>query len=340
MPAKGWIAWIQSALLRRKRRAENPPTAIDRADNYLAARIRRRQLVSRAPSYSAITRLDNHGEPFMVLDVVMALGERMSAKDRRRVFARLMKVQRNNAWAYSSRTGIDSDSTAAAIRSLDRLGKHVPLDGLARFFNPETNLYHTFHDKGFADRALGLQFPPHTFKKHQGAHPCVLANVYSLLWERRELLSLDRRFLQAVQKPDGCWASYYYPSPYYATRIYTELLTSMGSEYDEYTRRTLIGLLAAEIPTSVTQIAEVLLCLACLQRRFPAESAAIAAKSNMMLRELSAAQMQDGSWPSDIIWESMMEDGSVEWAHDHFRVRSTALAIRALQAWNDPECVE
>lgn len=332
-PIAGWISWGGSLLSGRGRPSDRPPNAIERGDAYLISRIRRGELGSRAPADSSIKRLDNHGEPFIVLDVVSALGPRIPAKVRRGLIARLMKTRRNDAWAYSPRTGIDSDTTASAIRSLDRLGQHVSLNGLAQFFNPQTGLYHTFHDAGFADRTLGLQFPPHTFKKHQGSHSCVLANVYSLLWERGQLPSLDHRFLQSVQKPDGNWLSYYYPSPFYATRLFTELLVSMGSDYDGYMRRTLNGLLAADTPNSVTQIAEVLISLACLRRRFASERAEIEARAAVMIHELAKAQIDDGSWPGDMIWESMMGDGTVEWAEDHFRVRSTALCIRALQSW-------
>src|ERR1700704_4232097 len=136
-----WIDWSRRFFFARPPAAGSTP--IEKGEYYLIARIRNRELVSRAPSDSPIRRMDNFGEPFLALDVVAALGARIPSKDKRRLVTRLLREQKKGAWAYASWGGIDVDTTASAIRALDRLGHEIPLDGLKRFFNPENGLYNT-----------------------------------------------------------------------------------------------------------------------------------------------------------------------------------------------------
>jgi hypothetical protein len=333
MPIFRWIDRGRSLFSRRQSCADSLADSIARAESYLAARICQGELVSRAPPESPVKRFDGEGEAFMALEAVAALGARISDEDKRLVMARLLSVERNGAWAYAPWGGIDSDTTASAIRALDRLGHEIPLDGLVVFFNAKTGLYHTFHDAAFVDAELGLQLPPQTAQKHKGSHPCVLANIYLLLHERGKLTALSHELLQCMQKPDGAWSSYFYPSPFYATRLFTELLTSLGAEYDRYMRMTLDSLLASDLPESPTQAAEMLLSLHCLRQRFDADGAAISVRADALARQIVATQLSDGSWPGDLIWEFVSEyDNAVVGGTDCFRVRSTALCMRALES--------
>jgi len=250
---------------------------------------------------------------------------------------RLLQSQRMCAWAYAPEWGgIDADTTASAMRALDRIGHKVSLTGLNLFFNPTTGLYNTFHDPAFVDPELGLQLPPQTLKKHLGSHPCVLANVYLLLRERDQLSDLSHELLARMQKPDGNWFSYFYPSRLYATRLFTELLTSLGERYDRYMQSTLDAMLACAPMGSATQDAEVLISLCHLQRPFAAERQPIDEKASGVVERILAAQSGDGSWPGEAIWEYFDEVTPVLVGFDHFRVRSTALCTRALKLWMQP----
>jgi hypothetical protein len=267
----------------------------------------------------------------------MALDNRMPDADQASLAEYLLRSQRKGAWAYAAAWGgIDVDTTSAAIRALDRLQHKASLDGLKLFFNPITGLYNTFHDEGFVDPHLGLQLPPQTLQKHRGSHPCVLANVYLLLHERGQLPGLGHDLLSRLQKPDGNWFSYFYPSPFYATRLFTELLTSLGEEYDRYMQSTLHALLACAPTGSATQNAEILICLDRLQRRFATDRQTITSKASDLLQQVLAMQLRDGSWPGEAIWEYFDQVTPLLVGFDHFRVRSTALCVRALKLCSFP----
>jgi hypothetical protein len=334
MPISSWIDRGKRLLSGRRPAVDSPTTAIERGESYLLARLRARQIVSRAPVESTNKWFDDCGEPFLALDVVIALGEHMPDPERQKLIARLLQSEREGGWVYAPFGDIDADTTASALRALHRLGYDASGRGVDVFFNPRTGLYTTYYGPKFVDRELGLQLAPQSLPKHRGSHPCVLANVYLLLHERGELPALSHDLLRRLQQPGGNWFSYHYPSPYYATRLFTELLASLGAEYDVYLRSTLNALLAGETPGSPTQAAEVLISLDHLRRRFIADSDAIVDKGGTLARHILAAQLRDGSWPGDVIWEYFDEKTPWIIGFDQFRVRSTALCVRALKLWD------
>jgi len=306
------------------------PEAIDRGVSYLLDRIRARELVSRAPPNSPDKRWDDCGEPFLAIDALIAVDTRLGDADRRKLAGRLLAARSGIAWDYSGKSGVDVDTTASAIRALDRLGEDVSLDSLKLFYNPSYRLFNTFaqpQDK------LDLQLPPQSATKHLGAHPCVLANVCLLLQERGQLSHLSHDLLKRLQRPDGNWFSYFYPSPFYSTRLFTELLAALGEEYTGYLRSTADALLVAAPPDSPTHIAEFMISLIHLQRAIPSDER-ITGKGKILLPRLLASQLEDGSWPGDLIWEFLDRNRPLmAQAFDHFRVRSTSLCVRALRLW-------
>ena len=303
--------------------------AIDKGEAYLLDRIRARQLVSRAPDNSPDKRVDDCGEAFLAIDALIAVGDRVEASDRRTLAARLLASRIGEAWNYSGRGGVDADTTASAIRALDRLGESVSLDCLRLFYNPRFQLFNTFAPSGNLD----LQLPPQSPNKHLGAHPCVLANVCLLLQERGQLSHLSHDLLKRMQKSDGSWFSYFYPSPFYSTRLFAELLSALGGQYDNYVRSTAAALLACAPPSAPTQVAEILISLMYLQHAVR-DDIRISERATALLPELLTSQLDDGSWPGEIIWEYRRRDRPLmATAFDHFRVRSTALCVRALKLW-------
>jgi hypothetical protein len=303
--------------------------AIDKGEAYLLDRIRARQLVSRAPDNSPDKRVDDCGEAFLAIDALIAVDDRVEASDRRKLAARLLASRSGGAWNYSGRGGVDADTTASAIRALDRLGESVSLDCLRLFYNPRLRLFNTFAPSGNLD----LQLPPQSANKHLGAHPCVMANVCLLLQERGQLSHLSHDLLKRMQKSDGSWFSYFYPSPFYSTRLFTELLTALGEEYHHYVRSTTNALLACAPPSSPTQVAEILISLMYL-RNAVRDDMRISERATALLPQLLAGQLDDGSWPGETIWQYRRRDRPLmATAFDHFRVRSTALCVRALKLW-------
>src|SRR5882672_3073872 len=170
----------------------SPSDAIDKGEAYLLDRIRARQLVSRAPANSPDKRWDDCGEAFLAIDALIAVGDRIGAPDRRNLATRLLASRSMGAWDYSGKSGVDADTTASAIRALDRLGENVSLDGLKLFYNPRYRLFNTF---AHPSDNLDLQLPPQSATKHLGSHPCVVANVCLLLHERGQLSHLSHDLL-------------------------------------------------------------------------------------------------------------------------------------------------
>jgi hypothetical protein len=326
---------IDSAVASAKERKTMLPAsdAIDKGEAYLLDRIRAEELVSRAPATSPDKRLDNCGEALLAIDTLIAVGDRVEASDRRKFAARLLALRSNGAWNYSG-SGVDADSTASAIRALDRLGESVSLDCLQLFYDPRSRLFNTFAP---SSDNLDLQLPPQSATKHLGAHPCVLANVCLLLQERRQLSHLSHDLLRRMQRPDGLWFSYFYPSPFYSTRLFTELLTALGEPYDNYVRSTANALLACDPPSSPTQVAEILISLMYLQHAVR-DDMRINERATALMPQLLASQLVDGSWPGETIWQFHLRSRPLmTTAFDHFRVRSTALCVRALKLWASSE---
>ena len=301
--------------------------AIDKGEAYLLDRIRARQLVSRAPDNSPDKRVDDCGEAFLAIDALIAVDDRVEASDRRKLAARLLASRSGGAWNYSGRGGVDADTTASAIRALDRLGESVSLDCLRLFYNPRLRLFNTFAPSGNLD----LQLPPQSAKKHLGAHPCVMANVCLLLQERGQLSHLSHDLLKRMQKSDGSWFSYFYPSPFINS-------PGHGAPHDirrrvSPLRSSTTRLLACAPPSSPTQVAEILISLMYL-RNAVRDDMRISERATALLPQLLAGQLDDGSWPGETIWQYRRRDRPLmATAFDHFRVRSTALCVRALKLW-------
>jgi hypothetical protein len=312
----------------------SPANAIDKGEAYLLERVRARQLVSRAPVNSPDRRWDDCGEPFLAIDALIAVGDRLGTLDRRNLANRLLASRSMGAWDYSGKSGVDADTTASAIRALDRLGENISLDALNLFYNQRYRLFNTF---AHPSDNLDLQLPPQSATKHHGAHPCVLANVCLLLQERGQLSHLSHDLLKRMQKSDGSWFSYFYPSPFYSTRLFTELLTALGEQYRGYLEFTANALLACAPPSSPTQVAEILISLRYLQNAEQGDTR-IVERSTALLPQLLASQLDDGSWPGEAIWEFLDRSRPlIATAFDHFRVRSTALCVRALKLWASSE---
>lgn len=311
----------------------NAQAACEKGELYVLERIRAGELTSHSSEACPFKKWDNTGEPYLALDALIAAAPRMTAADRAALAELLLRLQwRGGIWEYGfDIQRPDSDSSAAALRALDRLGHKLSLDGLRQLFlNPRTRLFHTFRRP---DDERGLDLPPQTREKHGGAHPCVLANIWLLYRERGLLQGFAPKMLEPMQRPDGGWYTYFYESPHYSTRLFTELLSGFGAEHDPALERTLAGLLAAQ-PESPTRDAEALIALSFLGRRFPGRADAIRRKADAFLEGVLAAQLGDGSWPGEMIWTALYNfgPGTVD-GFDHRRVRSTSLCVQALRAW-------
>jgi hypothetical protein len=92
-------ASVQSASGREL--ALSASAAVGTGEAYLLGRIRAHELLSRAPTDSPDKRYDDCGEPFLALDALIALGDRITAVDRQTLAARLRRCRCNGAWDRS-----------------------------------------------------------------------------------------------------------------------------------------------------------------------------------------------------------------------------------------------
>ena len=303
--------------------------AISKGRSYLLNRLREGDLATRAPDSCPHRNWDWKGVPYLSLNVVVALEGYMSATERLNLATSILQVQKNGAWDYTNGgRGVDIDTTASAIRALDRLGHTVNLAGVFSFYDAETRLFSTFKAPGVFQ---GLCLPPQNRDRHFGAHPCVLPNVWLLLQERDQLPTIAKDCLTKMQSDNGLWPSYFYLSPYYSTRLYAELLTARKEDYTTLLNQTFRSLMECELPDCPTQIAEITLSLNSLQTPFAERSNDIQAKIDCNIDVLKSFQHKDGSWPGSNIWTFMHRTHPEPVVgYDCFKVHSTALCVQAL----------
>jgi hypothetical protein len=309
-------------------------TTIAIGEQFLRSRLHAHELIAESPP-GAPDRFHGAGCPFLAIYVVEALGDSMTTEERADLAARILSEARDGAWAWGPAAGIDVDTTSAAIRALSRLGHPHPLAALERFYNPRTGLYLTFHDPGFVNAELGLQLPPQELARHRGSHPCVLGQVYLLQQERQALPRLSEEVLDRIHQPDGSWASYCYPSEYYSARFFCALIASrVDAEpwLGKYVASTAAFLLREPEGLTPTRAAERAESLGHLRALLPAEAGRIDAAMAATARALRETQDADGSWPGDVMWRFLDEDGSWVAGVDSKRIRSTSLAVKLLKA--------
>jgi hypothetical protein len=308
-------------------------TPIERGRDYLFARWRANEVVAESPPEKR-DRFDNAGLPFLAVYLVDALRASLSEEQRGILVRQILAESRDGVWAWGPAAGVDVDTTSAAMRALARLGHPHPLQVLERFYNPGTGLYLTFYDPGFVNRELGLQLPPQELRSHRGSHPCVLAQVYLLLQEQQAIREVRRDVFDRIQQPDGSWASYCYPSPYYSTRFFSALLADRVAQDPTlmpYIKRTGAFLLREPGDVTPTQAAERGESLLSLRPFMQEESAKVATALEGIRAYLTATQHADGSWPGELLWHFLDEDHTWVAGVDSKRIRSTALAVTFLQ---------
>lgn len=288
---------------------------------------------SRAPDDCPHKSWEYVGEPYLALNAVIALGNSIPDSVRTSLSTRLLQFQDAGTWDYTNgMRGPDADTSASAIRALDRLGHTVDLAGLYTFKHRDSDLFNTFRIPG---ENMGLCFLPQSREKHFGVHPCVLPNIWMLLKERGQLIEIDHSILHRIHNKDGSWPSYFYVSPFYSTRLYTELLSTFDSECNKHLEETTDFLLRSEAGSSPVQTAEIAIALHHLRPIVKSRSREIDSRAKQLLKTLKSQQLGDGSWVGENIWTFLHRTHSQPAVgFDSFRVHSTSLCVQALRYWN------
>jgi len=301
-------------------------TACQRAAEFIRSRVREQR-------YS-LACFDDDGKPcpvhrqghvFSSFFMADAAPDLFSREEKRVLLARICAEDRGGVWAYGPSAPPDADDTAFTLRTLQLLGQPISMEGLMRFLPPRAELFATFRGNS-QPRLVFLPSPADNME----AHPEVAANVYCLL-QRNGMGHLIRPDLIAcAQTAEGWWHSYFYPSRYYATYFFLELLSRIGTATElrarglRYVRETQNHDGTWGSPANSYDTAMALNALLTSGDTAPC---AVRGVDALLLR-----QAGDGSWRSEnVIWQFRF-DPSVTWrAYDDERVVATALAMRALK---------
>ncbi len=255
--------------------------------------------------------------------------------DRTIVLVRILSEEIDGRWGYTS-PGIhhrpealvfhvDSDDSAYAIRTLQRLGINREPKGLLSFYREPERLFVTFDAPG--PTSLTLRPSP---QNNRLAHPEVNANVFLALKPTHFGHLVDYEMLRATQEPAGYWPSYFYPSKLFATHFALDVLKGRP-QFDDLVGKALAYVASAQHPDGSWGVDgdahETALAVATLAGR-PEHATAMQRGVDHLLRTVAP----DGSWRSDAcIWEFVRDDDDVWRAYDVHHTYVTARCLTALR---------
>lgn len=279
---------------------------------------------------------DNKGHVFTGFFLARAFGGRLNEIERTILLVRILSEENGGSWGFSPAHPyvgpehrhfiVDSDDTAYVLRTCRLLGANRACDGLLRYHRESCRAFVTFD----AGQAAALSSSP-AFENNLACHPEVNANVFLCLAETHHAGYVNDDLIDAWQDRSGYWPAYFYPSPYFATALFTELLVARGrgaSAAAEQARRFLADEQAPDGSWSAAgDLHETALALeaACHLSLAPDRLAAAA-------EFLLSRQDPDGAWRSpSAIWRYPDRGGDVWTAFDEHGTYVTARCAYALR---------
>lgn len=188
------------------------------------------------------------GHLFAAFFVAEALANHLDEVERSLLLVRLLTEEADGHWGYSPRAYapgvasdphlVDADDTAFALRIFRRLGVYRSPTSLLHFFRSRRlwSLTGLAHEQGFVTFAtpqkaslVSEPAPEHNFE----IHPEVNANVYLALMDSDEQHYIRSSVVRRAQAEDGSWHSYFYPSKFYGTYMFMELIERLGGFHDQ-----------------------------------------------------------------------------------------------------------
>jgi hypothetical protein len=201
-----------------------------------------------APRFS-----DNKGHVFVASFIAEAMTGLFDEIDRTIVIVRILSEDNEGQWGFSPPGPyhsdelrvfhVDADDTAYVIRTLRRLGVNRTPQCLMRFFREPERLFVTFDAPGPAS-LTSENSPGHNFL----AHPEVNANVFLALRGTHLEQFVNYDTLLKAQDDRGFWASYFYPSPLFATLLALDVMHGKPA-FASATERALSSSSAPRTPT-------------------------------------------------------------------------------------------
>ena len=284
------------------------------------------------------------GHLFAGFFVAEALADDLDEVERSLLLMRLISEEADDHWGYSPRAYapgvasdphlVDSDDTAFALRTFRRLGVYRSPKPLLHFFRSRRiwSLSGLSHEQGFVTfstphkASLACEArPDHNFD----IHPEVNANVYLALMDSDEQHYIRSSVVRRSQAEDGSWFSYFYPSKFYGTYMFMDLIERLGG-FEDQERRTVQFLLDSQNDDSSWgnpgNPYETALALKALGKR--SGGAEAASRGQDYLKE---TQCEDGSWRYDAdVWEFHANKEDIWRSRDANRVITTSLSVDAL----------
>lgn len=172
---------------------------------------------------------DQKGHVFVAYFLVGALQGNLSEIERTILLVRILSEENDGVWGFSPphqyvgpehrHFVVDADDTAYVLQTLRMLGISRRLDPILRFHRPGPNGFVTFSAK----EECRLALEP-CFDNNLEMHPEVIGNVYRLILDCNMDEYIDEEWIERCQAADGHWHSYFYPSHYFSTSIFLEVL--------------------------------------------------------------------------------------------------------------------
>ena len=288
---------------------------------------------------------NDKGHLFTGFFIAQALDSDLEETDRALLLMRLISEEVNGRWGYTSRGYapgpeddphfVDSDDTAFALRTFRQLGVYREPSSLMHFFRRQRRWRWpgTGGETGFVTFATTSK-PVLVSKAHHAAnfnlHPEVNANVFLALLDSNKQDLIDPELIIRSQSPDGSWDSYFYPSQYYGTFHFMELIRRLGGLKEQSdaclnflkTTQNIDG--SWGVPGNAYETA--LAIRACMGH---ATHADLISRGREFLL---ATQSENGSWHSDnVIWEFHKNETDIWNSTDIHNVITTSLCVSALR---------
>ncbi len=151
--------------------------------------------------------------------ISQAIGERLD-KNEINTLLRNINTPGESLWGYETKEKIkewnDSDDTAFAMRTLEKLKIDYKLNDIEFFYNKDTKDFSSFRENQLMQDS----------KENYKSHSEVNANIYNLLLEtkQRNNFEINKNLIKNSQNEDGSFKSYFYPSKYYSTYMFLKFL--------------------------------------------------------------------------------------------------------------------
>lgn len=288
---------------------------------------------------------DAKGHLFSAFFIARALGSEITEVERSVLLVRIMTEEMNGHWGYSPRGYykgdddnpffVDADDTAFALRTYRQLGVYQSPEPLLAFLrNKPWFRRNAVHSRtGFVTFAAKKHPTLAVERRNENnleMHPEVNANVFNLFVDTDYDNLINWSLVSQAQSSEGFWYSFFYPSKFYGTMMFLELL----KQFDVLAEETQRGLRFLEQSQNgdgswgeVGNAYETALALNSL-----AFHESIDDRFLQGLTFIANRQNADGSWDHDgTIWEFHDVGNDVWRARDANRVVTTSLCVSALR---------